>query len=74
MRNSKSSMMIIGAALLAAAWLIKGADIMQNLGLSAKAEVFLLYLPAMLIFLVPGMVNKNFIACERRAWKRLFGR
>ena len=70
----KHTFQILGAAMLAAAWLMKGPDILQGLALPTKAVDLLVYLPAIAVIFTITVINKNFMRCEYRAWRRIFGK
>jgi hypothetical protein len=70
----KHTASILGVSILAAAWLIGGPDILSKFGASEKATELLTLPVAMIAFFWIVSRNKSFIACERRAFKRLIGR
>jgi len=65
---------ILGAALLAAAWMIAGPDLLQKFNWHPKIVDILVWVPAMLVFFWSISGNKKFLACERRSFKRLIGK
>ncbi len=70
----KHTALILGVSILAAAWLIGGPDILAKFGVSSeKAELFTLPV-AMIAFIWIISRDKDLIACERRAFKRLIGK
>ncbi len=78
MRNRKiyknKSWLILVAAILAAAWIIGGPDILQKLNWHSKIIYFLTWMPAIIVFFWSISGNNKFLACERRAFRRLLGR
>jgi len=66
--------LILGTSILAAAWLIKGPDILQGLAMPTKAVDLLVYMPAMVLVFIMAGLNRNFMRCEYRAWRRIFGK
>lgn len=70
----KRVVLILGVALIAAAWLIAGPDMLENLGLTGRVADVLVNAPAMLLFFWMISKNRGFMRCEYRAWKRLIGR
>ena len=77
MGNNKTyrnrSLLILGAALLAAAWMIGGPDALQRFNWHPKVVELLVWIPAMIVFFWSISSNKKFLACERRAFKKLLG-
>jgi len=77
MGNNKTyrnrSLLILGAALLAAAWMIGGPDALQRFNWHPKVVELLVWIPAMIVFFWSISGNKKFLACERRAFKKLLG-
>lgn len=65
------SFLILGAAICAAAWMIGGPDALQRFNWHPKVVELLVWIPAMTVFFWSISGNKNFIACERRAFKKL---
>lgn len=72
--KSKHTASVLGVSILAAAWLIGGPDILTKLGASEKATELLTLPVAMIAFIWIVSRDKSFIACERRAFKRLIGK
>ena len=70
---NKSNAIILASAVLAAAWLIIGPDLLQNWGLPPKAADILSLVPAM-VLIFGSTHNKNFMRCEYKAWKKIFGK
>jgi len=77
MGNNKTyrnrSLLILGAAVLAAAWMIGGPDALQRFNWHPKVVELLVWIPAMIVFFWSISGNKKFLACERRAFKKLLG-
>ncbi|PHS76772.1 MAG: hypothetical protein COB56_05630 [Robiginitomaculum sp.] len=77
MSNNKTyrnrSFLILGAALLAAAWMIGGPDVLQRLDWHPKVVELLTLVPAIMVFFWSISGNKKFLTCERRAFKKLLG-
>lgn len=75
MSNNKTyrnkSFMILGAAVLAAAWMIGGPDVLQRFNWHPKVIDIATMIPAITVFFWSISGNKNFLACERRAFKKL---
>lgn len=65
--------LILGAASLAAAWMIGGPDVLHGLAWHPKVVKLATYVPAIMVFFWSISGNNKFLACERRAFKRLLG-
>jgi hypothetical protein len=76
MKNQKlkHTASILGVSILVAAWLIAGPDILSSFGASEKLTKLLTLPIAFIAFVWIVSSDKNFIACERRAFKRLIGK
>ena len=72
--NRKPAALIIGASILTAAWLIVGPSVLKELALPTKIIDLLVLVPAMMAAFWVMSGNKGFMACEYRAWKRIFGK
>ncbi|MBL4870637.1 MAG: hypothetical protein JKX72_06755 [Robiginitomaculum sp.] len=72
--RNKSAFMIIGGSILAAAWMIVGPDILEPFNMPFKVVDLLVFIPSMIIMFWIISGNKSFMACEYRAWRRLFNR
>jgi len=70
---STQSLKILSAAILAAAWMIAGPDVLQKFSWHPKVVDLLTWVPAMTVFFWSISGSKTFLACERRAFKRLLG-
>jgi len=68
------SIVTLGAALLAAAWMIGGPDLLNKFNLSTTVVELLVWVPAMIVFFWSISGNKKFLACERRSFKKLIGK
>ena len=75
MNNNKAyrnrSFLILGAAILAAAWLIGGPDVLNKLNWNSKIIDLLIWMPVMAVYFWSFSGNKKFLACERRSFKKL---
>jgi len=74
MRNNilkNRGVIILGASILAAAWMIVGPDVLNKFNLDETAVEILVWMPAMILFFGSISGHKDFIACERRAFKKL---
>lgn len=78
MHNNKSyrtrTFLILGAAILAAAWMIAGPGVLGRLNWHMKVVDLLTWVPAIMVFFWSISGNTKFLACERRAFKKLLGR
>ena len=72
--DRKRTGIVLGGALIAAAWLIGGPELLVKWGISGKANDLMVWLPAMGLYFSLITSHKNTMACEARAFKRLFGR
>ena len=68
------SFLILGAAFLAAAWMMGGPDLLQELNWHAKVIDLSTWMPAIMVFFWSISGNKEFLACERRTLWKLLGR
>ncbi|MCF6219846.1 MAG: hypothetical protein L3J65_01915 [Robiginitomaculum sp.] len=68
------SWQILGAAFLAAAWMIGGPDILSKLNWHGKVIDLATWIPTIMVFFWSISGNNKFLACERRAFRRLLGR
>ncbi len=66
-----NSILILSAAILAAAWMIGGPDVLSKLNWNSKIIDLLVWMPAMTVFFWSISGNKIFLACERRSFKKL---
>jgi len=65
------SIKVLGLAILVAAWMIAGPGVLNRLNLHGTVVELLVWVPAMIVFFWSISGHKKFIACERRAFKRL---
>lgn len=70
----KRTYLILGVALLAAAWMIGGPDILRTLNWHAKVIDLAIWVPAIMVFFWSISGQKKFLSCERRAFRKLLGR
>ncbi len=66
--------LILGAAILAAAWMIVGPIMLQKMGWHSKAIDLATWMPAIMVFFWSISGNNKFLACEGRAFRKLLGR
>jgi len=67
-------MAILGLSILAAAWIIASPDWIAGLGMQNDKLIDIIsYIPAMGVVLMMGDLRPEFIACERRTFKRILG-
>jgi Na+/pantothenate symporter len=76
MRNHalKHTASILGVSILAAAWMVGGPDILAKFGASERLIEMLTLPVAMIAFLWIVSRDKEAMACERRAFRRLIGK
>lgn len=78
MSNNKTyrnrTFLILGAALLSAAWMIAGPDLLQRFNWHPKAIDILVWIPAMIVFFWSISGHRKFLACERGAFRKLIGK
>ena len=72
--DSKRTATVLGNAILAAGWLVNGPDILLTWGIGETANDLLTWMPAMSVFFWSIASDKQKLACEARAFKRLIGR
>ena len=65
------SFLVLGLAILAAAWMIAGPSVLNRLNLHETVVELLVWVPAMTVFFWSISGHKKFMACERKAFKRL---
>ena len=65
---------ILGIAVAAAAWLIVGPEFLEAQGVSTKIADLLTFTPSIIAIILVTSGNRNFMACEYRAWRRIFGK
>ncbi len=65
---------ILSASLIVATWLIVGPGMLSGFSLPEKVEFVLVNGPALLFSFWLVSNNRNFMRCEYRAWKRIFGK
>ena len=65
---------VLGVSLIAAIWLIVGADVLGTLGITDETIVDLLtFVPAFTAWLIVTAARPGFLACERHTFKKLLG-
>jgi len=65
--------LILGTALLAAAWMIAGPDVLQRFNWHPKLVNFLVFAPSIMVFFWSISGYNKFLACERRAFRKILG-
>ena len=70
----KKTAIILGSALCAAAWLIAGPDVLKGWGITGTSNQVLVWMPTMVLFFASIASDKQMLACEARAFRRLLGK
>ena len=65
--------LILGTALLAAAWMIGVPDVLQRFNWHPKLVDFLVFAPSVMVFFWSISGHNKFLACERRAFRKMLG-
>ncbi len=71
-RKTKISL-ILGTAMLAAAWMIGGPDVLQGFNWHPKLVNFLVFAPSVMVFFWSISGYNKFLACERRLFRKMLG-
>ena len=76
MRNTyrHKSWLILSAAILAATWMVAGLEVLGRLNWPTKIIDLLTWMPAIMVVFWSISGKTKFLACERRAFKKLLGR
>ncbi|MBL4854912.1 MAG: hypothetical protein JKY25_11825 [Robiginitomaculum sp.] len=65
--------LILGAALLAAAWMIGGPSVLRGFDWHPKLVNFLVFMPSILMVFWSISGQNKFLSCEHRAFKKMLG-